>query len=336
MSDLQSGLLGVRPVDLRHNRRSALVVCHAVTWRKVDQHVARLGDRPRVDHDDPRMHVAKIDHLAGAVGVDCPQVMELDLAPVHVLPARVQDPSIGQHGRSVVVFRIVRNSLNVAAIGVAPMQHTDLRLPAIDPALAASRNKNNAAVRQVAGLVVIKLTRRQLCQTRSVQVDLVKVIEIRVSFAVRKEHLLRVVVDRRIAHGAALGIEQHRHLATLQIQFAELADPRLAVARVGLVVLVVAEIADVGVPVRVVVGKSDDKHHLPSFPQRALQCRVAQRWLRGGKDRGLRQEWGQTQTEKKHPCRVPTVHENDPYCGGLGSRSGRWERQGRMHATSLS
>ncbi len=49
-----------------------------------DAHRAgRLG----VEHHGSGVHVAEVDHLAGAVGVGGPEVVELDAAAVDVFPA---------------------------------------------------------------------------------------------------------------------------------------------------------------------------------------------------------------------------------------------------------
>jgi len=77
--------------------------------------------------------------------------------------------------------------------------------PAIHPAVAAGGHKHDAAIGQIARLDVVARAIGELFEPGSVEVDFIEVIAIGAAFAIGKQDLSRVVVDRRIAH-AALGI----------------------------------------------------------------------------------------------------------------------------------
>jgi hypothetical protein len=89
----------------------------------------------------PGWKVAEPRHLRGAVRIHGPEVVEVNLAAVHVFPARVEDASVGQRPRGVVVLVVAGERADVCAVGVAAMQHGDLREPAIDPALQRLETK---------------------------------------------------------------------------------------------------------------------------------------------------------------------------------------------------
>ncbi len=189
-------------------------------------------------------------------------MVEFHLAAIDVLPSRIQNAAIRQNGRCVVVFRAVRQSQQIGAIRIASVEHTDLGLPATDPALTARGNEYDSPVGQIRRFVIVKLARRDLPQTVAVQIQFVQMIEIAAGLAVREEHFLRVIVKFGITDRSSLGIQQHGHFASLQIQFAQLAHVRLTVACVRFLLLVVAVVSNVRVPMRIVIPQAHGEDDL--------------------------------------------------------------------------
>ena len=111
----------------------------AVSGREDRRDLVGAGDRFRIDHDDPRVHVAEVRHLAGAVGIDGPEMVERHLVAVDVLPAGEKDAPVRQHGGRVVVLVAARDRPQAAAIGIHPVHDGHLRVPAAHPAVAARR-----------------------------------------------------------------------------------------------------------------------------------------------------------------------------------------------------
>ena len=253
------------------NRDRARVLVDAVAGREGRDDLARAGDGLGVEHDDVRVHVPEIDRGAGAVGIHRPKAVILDLAAIHVFPAHVKQPAIGQRPGRVVVLGVGRDHLDVAAVGSAAVDHADLSHPAIYPAFAARGDKRDVAVGEVGWLVVVELAGSKLLQAGTVRADLVEVVEVRAGFAVGEQNLSRVVMDLRITDGAALRVEQRGALAGTNVPFAELARVGFAVAGVGFLVLVLAVIADVRVPVRIVVARAGAEDEVFHVSQRASE-----------------------------------------------------------------
>jgi len=95
--------------------------------RRKDRHdlAVRAGDRQRITLGEKRRvrpaHAAEQDHLSGAVGVHDPQVAEFLRVAVRVIPPRVDDAPIRQNGRTVFRDRVGRQTPDVAAIRVHPV-----------------------------------------------------------------------------------------------------------------------------------------------------------------------------------------------------------------------
>ena len=246
----------------RDDRGDAAVLVAAVAGREGGDDLVGAGDRLGVDHDDARVHVAVVDGLGRAVGVHGPQVVELDLAAVDVFPAGVEDAAVGQHPGRVVVLGVGRDALDVRAVGVAAVEDADLGHPAVDPAVAAGGDEDDVAVGQVGGLEVVVRAVGELAQARAVDVDLVEVVVAGACLAVGEEDPLAVVVDLRVADGAARVVDDRGDFAGSRVPPGEPAGVGdRAVAGEGHLVFIVAVVADVGVPVRVVVlhaGAEDD------------------------------------------------------------------------------
>ena len=90
-------------------------------------------------------------------------------------------------------------------------------------------------------------------------------------FAIGEQHLFGVVVHVGIADRSSLGIQEHADLAGAHVQRAELPHVRASTARVSLVVFVIAEVADVGVPVRILILHAHGEHDFLDGTQRAGQ-----------------------------------------------------------------
>ena len=74
----------------------------AMTGRVDQRHPVGAWNWAGVDEDASRLHVAEIDHLAGAVRVHRPEMMEADRIAIHVFPSRVKHSTVGQDGRRVL------------------------------------------------------------------------------------------------------------------------------------------------------------------------------------------------------------------------------------------
>ena len=229
-----------------HDGDRARVLALAVPGREAGHHLVRAGNGLGVDHHDAGVQVAVPDHLGGAVGVGGPEMVIVDLAAIHVFPARVEDAAVGQRPGRVVLLVVAGDGADVLAVGVAAVQDGHLRQPAVDPALAAGGDEDDVAVGQVGGLDVVVGAVGELAQAGAVGIDLVEVVLLRAAFAIAEEDLLAVVMDLRIAHPAARVIEQRGELAGGQVPAVELGafPPGLAVRVMGVV-------ADVGIPMAV-------------------------------------------------------------------------------------
>src|ERR1035437_3121152 len=135
-------------------------------------------------------------------------MMVVDLAGIHVFPARVEDATVGQRPGGVVLVVVAGEETDVLAVGVATVQDGDLREPAVDPALAAGGDEDDVAVGQVGGLDIVVRAVGELAQAGAIGVDLAEVILLRAALAIAEEDLAAVVVDLWVAHPAARVIEE--------------------------------------------------------------------------------------------------------------------------------
>jgi len=89
-----------------YNGDGAGVFGFAVAGGEDGDDVVGVGDGVGVDHERVGVHVAVVDHLARAVGVAGPEVVEAHAAAVHVFPPLVNDPPVGERPGGVVVFDV--------------------------------------------------------------------------------------------------------------------------------------------------------------------------------------------------------------------------------------
>ena len=240
------------------------MVAVAVAGRIDEHNLLCARNRLCVDVHAAGVGVALIDLVLRSVGVHRPQVVEGYLAAVHVFPAHVEDASVGQDPRRVVVFRICGQHPNAGAVGLHPVDRGHLRHPAVHPATAARGHEHDVSVRQPRGLEVVVLAERQLAEVGAVGVDRVEVVGARAAGTVREEDRPSVVVDARVAHAAGLVREQRTELPGLQVVREE--PPFLAVDRgVG----GLAVVRDVRVPVRIHAGRARGEHHFVEGTVRA-------------------------------------------------------------------
>ena len=243
-----------------HDGDHAIVFALAVAGAEAGDNLVRAGDGLGVDHRDTRMQISKPRHLRGAVGIRGPEVMEMNLAAVHIFPARVEDASVGQRPGRVVVFVVAGERADVRAVGVAAMQHGDLREPAVHPALAPAADEDDAAVGKVGGFNVVEGAAGQLLQVAPVTVDFVKVILLRPAGPVAEESFLSVVTHLRIPRAAGLVREERRQFARAKVQAVE-----LRALGVGFAFGVVRVVAEVRIPMTVGrierARREDDRFH---------------------------------------------------------------------------
>ena len=91
-------------------------------------------------------------------------------------------------------------------------------------------------------------------------------------------------MNMRVSYAAAFAVQQNFDLARHGIQYIQLAIVRFAVAGVSLVIFIVAEVPNVGIPVRVIVDEPCCKYYLlnAKFGQTSQALLVMKELLRCG------------------------------------------------------
>jgi len=117
--------------------------------------LARPRNRPRVENRRGKPRVVAVDlRLAAAVGIHLEQPLGIDLPPVVVVPAGIEDAAVGSHSRVVGVHLIEGELPQVPALQVAREEVAHLGPPAIDRLYAARGIEEDVAAGQVNPLVV--------------------------------------------------------------------------------------------------------------------------------------------------------------------------------------
>jgi len=222
------------------------------------------------------------DHLPRAVGVHRPQVVVVDLAAVHVLPAHVQDAAVGQDPRGVVVVVVGREHSDVRAVAVAAIERRDAGIPAVDEPSASARAEDDAAVGAVGRLDIVIGSVGELAEAGAIGVDLVEVVGMCATAAIGEEDLLPAVVHLRVADAALGVIEDGLELPCAQVEAAQAAA--VAVAPVDAVlelegprlVVIVGVVAERHVPM-VPPGHADGEDDLLDAGHRPVQEPAQQR-----------------------------------------------------------
>jgi hypothetical protein len=160
------------------------------------------------------------------------------------------------------VFDVCRELNDVIALAVAAVKYDDLGVHAVHPSIAASGDECDAAVGQVAGLIVVELAACELRDIAAVDVYLVEVMVDRFILTPGEEYLLCVVMHVRIADRAAFRVEKHGYLAGPHVQLAQSAVVRAAFTGEHQSCLIVAPVANIGVPVPVLVCLAVREHDL--------------------------------------------------------------------------
>ncbi len=148
---------GVGPCLRIHDGHVAVVLASSVPRREGRRdHLARAGDRLRIEHGDARMQVAEEHRLARAIRIRGPEV-------VNTTPRSGRRTPSGCRGRGhraaptacCRAALLLESGRMFAAIRVAAMEDRDLRGPAVHPAPAAARTEDDAAVGQIGRLDVV-------------------------------------------------------------------------------------------------------------------------------------------------------------------------------------
>ena len=239
---------------------------HAVlrAVRRAQRHelVRRAGDGPSVDQRRRQRDVVAVDLLRRrAVGPHRPEAFYADRALVHVFPARVEQPAVGQHRGRGLADRAVAELLEVLAVAIHPVEDgcgEIVGAVAEDAELAARGDEGDAAIGQVARLHVvgamvvvredavvadqIGLVRRwegQLAQVLAVHADLEEAVALLRGALPSENDFFRVERDiEPLEHAVGQLRQQVAHLAALQVEDAEVAarQPR-AVDVLGVIVV---------------------------------------------------------------------------------------------------
>jgi len=196
--------------------------------RRKDGHdlAVRAGDGQRITLGEKRRvrppHAAEQHHLSGAVRVHDPQVAKLLRVAVRVIPPGVDDASVRQNGRPVFRNRVGRETADVAAIRIHPVDDGRRHAIACHETVAPARGENDAAVRQIGRIDVVTVPGGQLPKPGSIDVDLTQMIMMRAAWTIREENLPAIVMDARVAESALGIVHQHGHLPGPQVELAEL------------------------------------------------------------------------------------------------------------------
>ena len=226
-TDLTRGAQVVRSRQRVDNRDVSGMFRHAVPGRERGDHLVRARNRLGIQHGDPAEAVAEVGHLARAIRIHRPQVMEVDLRAVDVFPTHIQDPAIGHGPRRVVVIVVAGQHADVRTVGFAAIQRRHAAVPAVDEPAAAAGAEHDPAIGHVGGFDIVVGPLGQLREPAAVELDLVQVIRRRLARTVREQNLPTVVVHLRIAHAAQWIVEQHLQFAGAQVQPAQ--SPAVAV-----------------------------------------------------------------------------------------------------------
>ena len=194
----------------------------AVPGREARHHLVGTGNRLGVDHHGPGMLVAVPDHLGGAVGVLGPEMVVVHLAAIHVFPAGVKNPSVGERPGRIVLLVVARDRTDVVPVAVAAVHDGHLGQPAIDPPLAAGGHEDDVAVGQVGRLEIIIVAVGELAQARAVGADFEEMVGLGSPLAIAEEDCLAVVADLGIANAAPGIVEQRDELAGRQAPLVKL------------------------------------------------------------------------------------------------------------------
>ena len=235
----------------------AAMVAPSVSGRVYEHNVLRAGYGLGVDIDAAGVGVPLVDLVLGAVGVHCPEMMERHLAAVNILPAHVEDASVGKHPRCVVVFWIRGDHAHPRTVRLHAIDGSHLRDPAVHPAPAAGGDEHDVAIGKPGGLDVVIAARGEPLQPRAVGVDGVKVEMLLAGRPVGEENRLAVVVDARVAHAPGRIGKNHAVRTGLDVVGNE--APAAAVCRRF---RRSAEIREVGVPVGIFAHGASGEHDL--------------------------------------------------------------------------
>ena len=132
----------------------------------------------------------------------------VNLRAVDVFPPLIENASVGQRPRGVVLLEVGGQQFDVAPVAVAAVEGGHLGEPAIDPTLAAAGDEDDAAVGQVAGLEIIPRAVGELADVAAVEAAIVEVIVGVGALAPSKQDVGGVVVEGRVADAALRVVDQ--------------------------------------------------------------------------------------------------------------------------------
>ena len=191
------------------------------------EHLLRAGNAARMGDGGGRPGIVAVElRLPRAVGVHLKERLHEDLAPVVVVPARVNHAAIVQHLRIDRMHLVEPETPEVAAIPVAGVKVARLCPEATNGLNAARRGEDDVVVRQVSGLVIGEAqARRDLAHEVGGHIQLVEMVVVLIKRLLpREEHALTIPRHRRIAD-CARGIgHEGTHLAVkpFHLQHAQL------------------------------------------------------------------------------------------------------------------
>ena len=195
--------------------------------RRIVRQLARLDERGRVVEQ-----VAEEQLQVASVGVLRPERLARHDVPVHVLPARVEQPPVAAHGHAEVGERVGRDHLHARAVGLHHVHARGGALRADEMRERLARgDEREASVRERRRRRVVGKAARQRHESRTVRVHPVDVPARRLVPAHGEPDCLRVVregqvEDIRIVFGEE---DARRHFGMYRVEYLDCRAPHVAV-----------------------------------------------------------------------------------------------------------
>ena len=199
--------------------------------RRIVRQLARLDERGRVVEQ-----IAEEQLQMASVGILRPERLARHDVPVHVLPARVEQPPVAAHGHAEVGQRVGRDHLHARAVRLHHVHARGgaLRADEVRERLARG-DEREASVGQRRRRRVVREAARQRHESRAVRVHPVDVPARRLVAAHGEPDRLRVVRQCEVEDvGVVLGEEDARRLFGMRrVEHLDRRAPRVAVGPRG-------------------------------------------------------------------------------------------------------
>gem|GEM_PF-6466607 len=165
------------------------------------EHLLCARDGYRIEDGPRRLRVvAPIHGVVGAVRVDGPEALGIPEIAVHVFPAVVEEPPVGEQGRLAFEERALAYLPDIGAVTVHPVQVAHDVTVAHAVLGLAGGGEHNVAVRQVQRIDVADAWGEgQLPESGAVGIDFIDVVIVLDVTAHGKENAVSVEMNGRVA-----------------------------------------------------------------------------------------------------------------------------------------